>query len=151
MSEVFTKKHIQINLDLKDKDAYFRHIAKLSIELGIGKEEQGVYEGLVSREKEFATNLGDGIAIPHTKSDYIIKPAILILKPQKEVSWGNDAEEDVRIIISILSFNEQGGNTHLELLASLARKLVDEKFKKALVNSVDEEEIFFLIEQALHS
>lgn len=151
MSEVFTKNHIKINLDLKDKDAYFRYIAKLSIELGIGKEEQGVYEGLVSREKEFATNLGDGIAIPHTKSDYIIKPAILILKPQKEVSWGNDAEEDVRIIISILSFNEQGGNTHLELLASLARKLVDEKFKNALVNSVDEEGIFFLIEQALHS
>ncbi|AIF50608.1 PTS sugar transporter subunit IIA [Pelosinus sp. UFO1] len=151
MSEVFTKNHIKINLDLKDKDAYLRYIAKLSIELGIGKEEQGVYEGLVSREKEFATNLGDGIAIPHTKSDYIIKPAILILKPQKEVSWGNVAEEDVRIIISILSFNEQGGNTHLELLASLARKLVDEKFKNALVNSVDEEEIFFLIEQALHS
>lgn len=151
MSEVFTKKHIKINLDLKDKDAYFRYIAKLSIELGIGKEEQGVYEGLVRREKEFATNLGDGIAIPHTKSDYIIKPAILILKPQKAVSWGNDAEEDVRIIISILSFNEQGGNTHLELLASLARKLVDEKFKNALVNSVDEEGIFFLIEQALHS
>jgi PTS system fructose-specific IIA component len=151
MSEVFTKNHIKINLDLKDKDAYLRYIAKLSIELGIGKEEQGVYEGLVSREKEFATNLGDGIAIPHTKSDYIIKPAILILKPQKEVSWGNDAEEDVRIIISILSFNEQGGNTHLELLASLARKLVDEKFKNALVHSVDEEGIFFLIEQALHS
>jgi len=151
MSEVFTKKHIKINLDLKDKDAYFRYIAKLSIELGIGKEEQGVYEGLVSREKEFATNLGEGIAIPHTKSDYIIKPAILILKPQKGVSWGNDAEEDVRIIISILSFNEQGGSTHLELLASLARKLVDEKFKNALVNSVDEEGIFFLIEQALHS
>ena len=151
MSEVFTKDHIKINLDLKDKDAYFRYIAKLSIELGIGKEEQGVYEGLVSREKEFATNLGEGIAIPHTKSDYIIKPAILILKPQKGVSWGNDAEEDVRIIISILSFNEQGGSTHLELLASLARKLVDEKFKNALVNSVDEEGIFFLIEQALHS
>ena len=151
MSEVFTKKHIKINLDLKDKDAYFRYIAKLSIELGIGKEEQGVYEGLVSREKEFATNLGEGIAIPHTKSDYIIKPAILVLKPQKGVSWGNDAEEDVRIIISILSFNEQGGSTHLELLASLARKLVDEKFKNALVNSVDEEGIFFLIEQALHS
>lgn len=151
MSEVFTKNHIKINLDLKDKDAYFRYIAKLSIELGIGKEEQGVYEGLVSREKEFATNLGDGIAIPHTKSDYIIKPAILILKPQKEVSWGDEAEEDVKIIISILSFNEQGGNTHLELLASLARKLVDEKFKNALVHSVDEEGIFFLIEQALHS
>ncbi|MDF2634381.1 MAG: putative IIA-like nitrogen-regulatory protein PtsN [Pelosinus sp.] len=151
MSEVFTRKHIKLNLDLKDKDAYLRYIANISIELGIGKEEQGVYEGLVNREKEFATNLGDGIAIPHTKSDYILKPAILVLKPQKEVSWGNDAEEDIRIIICILSLNEQGGNTHIELLASLARKLVDEEFKKTLVNTLDEEEIFLMIEQALHS
>jgi len=151
MSEVFTRKHIKLNLDLKDKDAYLRYIAKLSIELGIGKDEQGVYEGLVNREKEFATNLGDGIAIPHTKSDYIIKPAIIVLKPKKEVSWGDDAEEGIRIIISILSLNEQGGNTHIELLASLARKLVDEEFKKTIVNSLDEEELFLMIEQALHS
>jgi PTS system fructose-specific IIA component len=151
MNEVFTRKHIKLNLDLKDKDAYLGYIAKLSMELGIGKDEQGVYEGLVNREKEFATNLGDGIAIPHTKSDYITRPAILVLKPQKEVPWGDDAEDDIRIIISILSLNEQGGDFHLELLASLARKLIDEEFKKILVNALDEEEIFVMIEQALHS
>jgi PTS system fructose-specific IIA component len=151
MSEVFTREHINLNLDLKDKDAYLRHIAKLAMELGIGKEEQGVYEGLLNREKDFATNLGDGIAIPHTKSDYILKPAILVLKPRQEVSWGDDAEEGIRIIISILSRNEQGGNVHLELLASLARKLVNEEFKKTLLNATHKEEIFLLIAQALHS
>lgn len=151
MSEVFTREHIKLNINLKDKDAYLKYLAKLAMELGIGKEEQGVYEGLVNREKDFATNLSDGIAIPHTKSDYILKPAILVLKLQQEVSWGDDDEEGIRIIISILSRNEQGGNTHLELLASLARKLVDEEFKKNLVNAMQEEEIFLLIEQAIHS
>ncbi len=151
MSEVFTRQHIKLNLALKDKDAYLGYITKMAMELGIGTEEQGVYEDLVNREKDFATNLGDGIAIPHTKSEYILKPAILVLKPQTEVSWGDNTEDGIKIIISILSRNEQGGNTHLELLASLARKLVDEEFKKKLVNTLQEEEIFVLIEQALHS
>ncbi len=151
MSEVFTREHINLNLDLKDKNAYLRHIAKLAMGLGIGRDEQGIYEGLLSREQAFVTNLGDGIAIPHTKSDYILKPAILILKPRQEVSWGDGAEEGIKIIISILSRNEQGGNVHLELLASLARKLVDEEFKKNLLNATHKEELFLLIMQAIHS
>lgn len=151
MSEVFTREHINLNLDLKDKNAYLRHIAKLAMGLGIGRDEQGIYEGLLSREQAFVTNLGDGIAIPHTKSDYILKPAILVLKPRQEVSWGDGAEKGIKIIISILSRHEQGGNAHLELLASLARKLVDEDFKKNLLNATHKEELFLLIMQAIHS
>jgi fructose PTS system EIIA component len=151
MSEVFIREHIKLNLDLTDKNDYLRYIAKLSTTLGVGKEEQGVYEGLVDREKEFVTNLGDGIALPHTKSNYIIKPAIFVLKPQKQIQWGDDSEEGIKIIISILSPNEQGGNTHLKLLSSLARKLIDEDFKRCLVNTINQEEIFLMVENALNS
>ncbi|EGO65020.1 PTS sugar transporter subunit IIA [Acetonema longum] len=152
MSEVFTKQHVKIDVDLPDKEAYLRYIAKLALKLGIGKEEQGVYEGLLQREKEFSTDLGCGIAIPHTKSDYIARPAVLVLKPQKKLAWGDDKDgEDVQMIISLLSLNEQGGDSHLNLLASLARKLVDEEFKQALLAARNEEEIFRMVEQALLS
>ncbi|MGV8984112.1 PTS sugar transporter subunit IIA [Clostridium sp.] len=150
MSNVFTREHIKMNLDFKDKNDYLRYIAKLSMTLGIGKEEQGVYQGLVDREKEFITNLGDGIALPHTKSSYITKPAILVLKPINKVLWGDD-EEGIKIIICILSPNEQNGNTHMKLISSLAEKLIDEDFKSVLVNTIDEEEIFTMVENALNS
>ena len=151
MSDVFTQEHIKINLELDDKDDYLRYIAKLSITLGIGKEEQGVYEGLVRREKEFITNLGDGIALPHAKSDYIIKPAIFVLKPKNGVNWGDETGEDIKFIICILSPNEQSGSTHLKLISTLARKLIDEDFKKVLVNSINEEEIFTMVENAINN
>ena len=38
MSNVFTREHIKMNLDFKDKNDYLRYIAKLSMTLGIGKE-----------------------------------------------------------------------------------------------------------------
>ena len=150
MSDVFTREHIKVDLDLNDKDDYLKYIAKLSITLGIGKEEQGVYEGLVHREKEFITNLGDGIALPHTKSENIIKPAIFVLKPKNGVKWGDDTGEDIKIIICILSPNSQNGNTHLKLISSLARKLIDEDFKKVLVNTINEEEIYTMVENAIN-
>ncbi len=151
MSEVFAREHIGINVDLKDKNDYLKYIASLAATLGIGKDEQGVYEGLVNREKEFETNLGDGIAIPHTKSNYINVPAIIVVKPKCEVQWGGDYEEGVKFIISILSPDNQKDNIHLKLLASLSRKLIYDEFKSALVNASDEEEIYNMIEEALNS
>ncbi len=151
MSDVFAREYIKINVELKDKNEYLKYIARLSVDLGIGKEEQGVYQGLLDREKEFETNLGDGIAIPHTKSNFILKPAVIVIKPKTEVFWGGDSDEGIKIILSLLSPNEQGGNTHLKLLASLSRKLIDEKFKKKLVSTLNKEEIFIMLENALNS
>lgn len=151
MNEVFTREHIRIHLDLKDKDDYLKYIASLSVNLGVGKDEQSVYDGLIAREKEFETNLGDGIAIPHTKSNFINRPAIIVLKPRSQVYWGGDYEEEVKIIISILSPDKQEDNIHIKLLASLSRKLIYDDFKNGLVNASNEEEIYQMIEEALNS
>lgn len=150
MSEVFTRQHIVLNLDLKDKNDYLKYIAKLSMDLGIGKEENGVYQGLVDREKEFETNLGDGIAIPHTKSSSVARPGIIVIKPKNEVQWGG-GEEGIKLILSILSPDKQEGNIHLKLLASLSRKLIDEDFKRTLINSSSEEDVFIMVDNALNS
>lgn len=151
MSKVFTSEHVKINLNLEDKNSYLKYIANLSVNLGVGKDEQGVYEGLVEREKEFETNLGDGIAIPHTKSSFVNKPAIIVLKSINEVTWGGDYEDGVKIIISILSPDKQEDNIHIKLLASLSRKLIYDDFKSGLINALNEEEIFKMIEEALNS
>jgi fructose PTS system EIIA component len=151
MNEIFTREHISIHLDLKNKNDYLKYIASLSVTLGVGKDEQGVYDGLIAREKEFETNIGDGIAIPHTKSSFINRPAIIVLKPENQVYWGGDYEEDVKIIISILSPEKQEDNIHIKLLSSLSRKLIYEDFKNGLINALNEEEIYKMVEEALNS
>jgi PTS system fructose-specific IIA component len=149
MSEVFKREHISINADFKCKDDYLKYIAGFSTLLGISEDKQGVYEGLLHREKEFETNLGSGIAIPHTKSRCINRPAILIVKPKNEVHWGGDYEEAVKIIICILSPDNQKDNVHLKLLASLSRKLIYDDFKSNLITASIEEEVYKLIDEAL--
>lgn len=150
MNEVFKREYIKIHLDLKSKEDYLKYIASMSAALGIGKDEQSVFNGLIAREKEFETNLGDGIAIPHTKSSSINRPAIIILKPETKVNWGGDYEE-VKLIISILSPEKQEDNIHIKLLASLSRKLIYDDFKNGLVNTLNEEEIYLMIEDALNN
>jgi fructose PTS system EIIA component len=151
MNEVFAREHISIHLDLENKNEYLKYIAGLSVTLGVGKNEQSIYDGLIAREKEFETNIGSGIAIPHTKSSFINRPAIIVLKPEKQVYWGGDYEEDIKIIISILSPEKQEDNIHIKLLASLSRKLIYDDFKNGLINALNEEEIYEMVEEALNS
>lgn len=146
-SDVFNREHIKINLNFNHKNEVLDYIANLSVKLGISNEKEEVYKGLVEREKEFETCLGDGIAIPHTKSEFIAKPAILILKCEGGVKWGEN--EIAKVIIGLLTPKEQDGNTHLQLLASLSRKLIYDDFKNTLLESKDTDEIFTLIETAL--
>lgn len=145
--DIFNKEHIKLNLNFEDKYSLLKYIADISVELGIAKESEGVYSGLLERENEFETGLGDRMAIPHTKSDFVITPAVLVLKTTKDVEWGKECG-GVSLIITFLTPKEQDGTMHIKLLSSLSRKLIDEEFKGRLLNSNDEEEIFQLVESA---
>ena len=151
MSEVFTRQHIEVAMALPDKEAYLKYIAARTLALGIGQDEKAVYEGLAQRENDFSTNLGGGVAIPHTKSTAILKPAILLLKPKTALDCENEGEEAVRVILCIVSNETNGANAHLELLASLARKLIDEEFKQKLLESYNVEDLFVMVQDALNS
>ncbi|WML32945.1 fructose PTS transporter subunit IIA [Clostridium sp. OS1-26] len=147
VKDIFNREHIKLNVDFDHKDKLLKYIADLSTELGISKDSEGVYSGLLEREKEFETGLGDKIAIPHTKSDVVINPAVLVLKTVKDIEWGKECG-GVNLIITFLTPKEQAGTTHIKLLSSLSRKLIDEDFKNKLLTSNDQEEIFQLVESA---
>ena len=73
-------------------------------------------EGMIKKEKEFDTNIGNGLAIPHGSVDYkdeILKTGLVILVCKNGVKWN---DEDVKLIIGIAG----KGDEHLDVLAKLA-------------------------------
>lgn len=147
-ANVFKKENIFLNVEEQTKEEVLKFIGLKSKELNITNDADGVYEGLVKRESQFTTNLGEFIAIPHTKNDAVLNPAVLVLKFNKDVVW-NEGEEKIKLVISLLMPEQSEENTHLKLLSALSRKLIHEDFKSALLNSNDSDEIASLISEAL--
>ncbi|MGL4912964.1 MAG: PTS sugar transporter subunit IIA [Romboutsia sp.] len=147
-ANVFNKEHVFLNINANTKEEVLKFISKSAKELGITNDCEGVYNGLVERESQFTTNLGEFIAIPHTKNDAVINPAVLVLKFNEDVNW-NEGEEKIKLAINLLMPGQSEGNTHLKLLSALSRKLIHEDFKDALLNSNDVEEVTALINEAL--
>lgn len=147
-ANVFKKEHVFININASNKEEVLKFISKKAKELDITKESEKVFDGLMERESQFTTNLGEFIAIPHTKNDEVLNPAVLVLKFNEDVMW-NEGEEKVKLAINLLMPGQSEGNTHLKLLSALSRKLIHEDFKNALLNSDDIDEITSLINEAL--
>lgn len=64
----------------------FAYLAGLVVENDYADDTDQVYKSLLSREEEGTTGMMDGFAIPHAKSQAVIKPGIAVLKLKMELS-----------------------------------------------------------------
>ncbi len=147
--EIFSENNIILSCEIATKEELLRFFAKSVVSLSYGEDLEMIANGFASREKEFETSLGDGFAIPHTKSNYINYPGILFVKTTQEIQWSDD--EKANIFIVLFTPVEKGGNTHLKMLASLSRKLINQDFKKLLKESQDVSVLYKEISDALNN
>ena len=146
-NSVFKREYIFTDVDCKNKEEALTFIGEKAKLLNIADDGAKVYEGLVQRETEFTTNLGDFIAIPHTKNEAIVSASVLFLKFKEPILW-NDKEEKVKVCISLL-MTKESNNDHLKLLSNISRKLINDEFKSSLLANNDDDKIFEIINNVL--
>lgn len=103
-------------------------------------------KGIMNREAQTSTGLGDGIAMPHSKNSSVLKPAVLFAKSEKGVDFEALDGEDVHLFFMIAA-PEGENDLHLKVLATLARSLADGKFVKDLKTANSPERILDLFSQ----
>lgn len=110
-------KNIILNCEAKPKEDVIRELGRLLVECGHIREDY--IDGMLKREEVFATNIGNGIAIPHSveegKKD-VIHSGIAIMVFPNGTPWN---DEDVRLVIGIAG----KGDEHLDILANVAMRL----------------------------
>ncbi len=92
-------------------------------------------EDLWQREEIVTTAVGFGVAIPHTKSQWIRHSSISIARLDKAIDWESDLG-DVELVI-MLTLGAQEGINHVKVFSQLARKLVNKTFSRVAVCSND--------------
>ncbi|SKA58151.1 phosphoenolpyruvate--protein phosphotransferase [Enterovibrio nigricans] len=101
-----------------------------------------------AREAVFSTGLGNGFAIPHTKSDNIAHSSISIARLKKPVRWSEDEDGDAEFVI-MLTLNKDQGDQHMRIFSGLARKLIHENFRNTLKSMPTEDEVIAFLKSEL--
>ncbi|HAH3687679.1 TPA: hypothetical protein GF146_01840 [Escherichia coli] len=104
-------------------------------------------EDVWQREEIVTTSVGFGVAIPHTKSQWIRHSSISIARLAKPVDWQSEMGEVELVIMLTLGANE--GINHVKVFSQLARKLVNKNFRQSLFAAQDAQSILTLLETEL--
>ncbi|HDZ8978890.1 PTS fructose transporter subunit IIABC [Aeromonas veronii] len=118
-----------INLDLKAtrKEEVFTEMARLLASQGKVSDEQAFIKDLWAREELGNTGFEEGVAMPHAKSAAVCNPAVAIGISRNGIEYGAEDGKPSHIFFMIAS-PDGGANHHIEVLAELSGKLIEEGF-----------------------
>jgi fructose-specific phosphotransferase system IIA component len=104
-------------------------------------EPDRVEEAVWQREDTASTGVGFGVAIPHCRSSHVGTDSIAVLNFETGVEWQSLDGEPVQMAILIALREDVGSDAHLRMIAGLARRLMDDEFREALLEAQDATEI----------
>lgn len=122
-----------ICLDLKStqKEDVLAELCTILEGQGKIKDKQAVLTALMDRERLGSTGIGQGVAIPHGKSDSAMELVAALGVSKKGVQFGALDGEPVYVIFLLISPPDSAGN-HLKALARVSRLLKDKFFRQAI-------------------
>jgi len=92
-------------------------------------------EAILAREAGGTTAIGEGMAIPHAKTDAVARPALATITVPDGVDYEAPDGKDSTLLFMIAAPPE--GDVHLEVLSRLMTMLMDLDFRAALMGATD--------------
>ena len=117
---------ININLEANDKYEAINKMVDLISKSNNITDVERFKEEVLKRENISSTGIGEGIAIPHAKSEYVKEPTIAVGIFPKRIDYLSVDNEKVDLIFMLAAPNHN--DTHIEVLSKLSSFLLDEKF-----------------------
>lgn len=105
-------------------------------------------KSVLEREKTAATDIGKGFALPHGKSDFINRSAVVFISLDKPIKWNESGEYiDLIFLLAIdMSESEETKQTIIKFYKSIVDFMKDERICEKLRISEDSDEILELFE-----
>ncbi|WP_198415713.1 MULTISPECIES: fructose-specific PTS transporter subunit EIIC [unclassified Cryobacterium] len=123
---------IVLDIDETDRDAVIRRLAGLMQTTGRVLDVDAVVQAAMDRELISTTGIGEGIAIPHAKSDGATSPVLAFARSRDGVDWNSLDEAPAHLIFMIAVPEAAAGTEHLKVLAQLSRSLMKPSFRASI-------------------
>ena len=147
ITDLLNEEAIQINGIAKNKEDAIKKMIDLMMKNKNIKNKEEYTKIVMQREKEGTTGIGEGIAIPHGKSDVVDKPGLSAMIIPDGVDFESLDGQPAKLIFLIAAPNTKD-NIHLEVLSRLSTLLMDTEFRKNLLSSKTSKEFLNYIDKA---
>jgi PTS system fructose-specific IIC component len=129
---------IKLSLNATSKQEVFEELIDVLYAQGRISDKAQFLADIQAREAQGNTGFEEGIALPHAKSTAVIKPAVAIGIHKQGIDYGADDGQPSKLFFMIAS-PDGGDNHHIEVLAELSSKLIEEGFIDNFMNADSEQ------------
>lgn len=145
--DLLAAESIELNGSATDKKDVLNKMVDLMAKSGKIADVETYRAGVFAREEEGTTGIGEGIAIPHCKSDAVKTPGLAAMVVKGGVEFDSLDGAPVHILFLIAAPNTKD-NVHLDVLSKLSVLLMDENFTKNLIEAKSVDEFLAVIDEA---
>ncbi|MEI2317536.1 PTS fructose transporter subunit IIABC [Bacillus paramobilis] len=146
ITELLKRDTVIMNLTASNKEAVIDELVEKLDGANRLNSKAEFKEAILKRESQSTTGIGEGIAIPHAKTKAVKQPAICFGRSVSGINYESLDGQPAHLFFMIAA-SEGANNTHLETLSRLSTLLMDEEFRKQLLEAKDEEELLRLFDE----
>ena len=141
--ELFSCDATALNVKAKDKDAVINKLVDLQFTHGNITDKEAYKKAIYAREAEFSTYVGEGIAVPHAKTDVVTAPSLAVVRLAEPIQYNEDDDDKSSLFFMIAA--PMNGNLHVDMLARMMSLLANEAFVAKLNAAKTPQEFLDLI------
>ena len=131
IQDVLNKNVMLFDLQATDKEGVINEMVQSLVDNGVVTDFETFKAGIMNREAQTSTGLGDGIAMPHSKNEAVKEATVLFAKSNKGVDYASLDGQPTDLFFMIAA-PEGANDTHLAALAELSKYLMKPGFADKL-------------------
>lgn len=138
---------IALQESFESRDEAIVALASRLDEQGKLHDKNAFLKAVFDRETQGPTALGEGLAVPHGKTNAVKEAAFAVATLKQTLKWqGIDEDEDVNLIFLLAIPEAEAGSTHMELLTMLTTRLVDDDVREAVLQATSASDVMALLD-----
>lgn len=147
ITDLLSKDAIKLNGIANSKQDAINKLVDLMAKNGNLTDKEKYTQVVLKREEEGSTGIGEGIAIPHGKTDAVSRPGLSAMVINNGVEFDSLDGKPAKLLFLIAAPNTKD-NVHLDVLSRLSTLLMDTEFRKSLMEAKTPEEFLRCIDIA---
>ncbi|HFU4492824.1 TPA: fructose-specific PTS transporter subunit EIIC [Streptococcus suis] len=147
IQDVLRKDVMLLDLQATIKEAVIDEMITSLVDKGCVTDFEVFKTGILNREAQTTTGLGDGIAMPHAKNAAVKVATVLFAKSNKGVDYASLDGQPTDLFFMIAA-PEGANDTHLAALAELSKYLMKPGFADKLRSVSSPEEVIAVFDEA---
>lgn len=141
LANLIKKENICVPLEAKTKTEAILELINRLKDNGLITDLQGVSQAVFDREALSSTGLGDGIAVPHAKTDSVSSSLLAIGISKEGIDFQSHDNQPVNIIFLMIAPKSQPGQ-HVETLSEIAKMMQSSVVMKFLRKAETPQDVF---------